>query len=249
MRFIVLFVLIAQIVQTALAQSPNLDGTRWVLSAYAQGPRFVQVSPTHGATLEFTQGRAGGYNGCNSFGGTYTQEGSKLSFGAMVQTVKACADPLDRLEQAYNQLLTQVRSFVLTSGVLRLKNQAGKTLLIFTQARPQGLQGHEWRVTALNTGSTIVSVVTGTQPTASFVHGRVSGNTGCNQFSANYSLEGFNLKMGPAVSTKRACLNEEASKQEIAFLQALENVVNFRIVGNQLTFYDKEGKILVNLGR
>lgn len=163
--------------------------------------------------------------------------------------MKACPDPLDRLEQAYNQLLAQVRSFALTSGVLRLKNQAGKTLLIFAQARPQGLQGREWRVTALNTGSAIVSVVAGTQPTASFVHGRVGGNTGCNQFSANYNLEGFNLQIGPAVSTTRACLKEEAGKQEIAFLQALENVVSFRIVGNQLTLYDKEGKILVNLSR
>ncbi|WP_337869918.1 hypothetical protein [Meiothermus sp.] len=51
MRLIILFVLIFH---TALAQSPNLDGSRWVLSAYAQGPRFVQVSPTYGATLEFT---------------------------------------------------------------------------------------------------------------------------------------------------------------------------------------------------
>lgn len=246
MRLIILFVLIFH---TALAQSPNLDGSRWVLSAYAQGPRFVQVSPTYGATLEFTQGRAGGYNGCNSFGGIYTQEGSQLSFSAMVQTMKACPDPLGRLEQTYNQLLTQVRSFALTSGVLRLKNQAGKTILIFAQARPQDLQGHEWQVTALNTGSAVASVVAGTQPTARFVQGRVSGNTGCNQFSANYSLEGFNLEIGPAISTKRACLNEEAGKQEIALLQALENVVNFRIVGNQLTLYDKEGRILVTLHR
>ena len=44
-------------------------------------------------------------------------------------------------------------------------------------------------------------------------------------------------------------MKEEASKQEIAFLQALENGASFRIVGNQLTLYDKEGKILINLSR
>jgi len=246
MRCIVLFVLLANI---ALAQSPSLDGTRWVLSSYAQGLRFVQVLPSHGATLEFAQGRAGGYNGCNSFGGTYTQEGSKLSLGALVQTMKACPDPLDRLERAYNQSLAQVRSFALTSGVLRLKNQAGKTLLIFAQARPQGLQGREWRVTALNAGSSIVSVVAGSQPTASFVGGRLSGNTGCNQFWAGFSQEGFTLQIGQVVSTKRACLKEEVGRQETAFLQALEKVVGFRIVGGQLTLYDQEGRVLVSLSR
>ncbi|WP_299430238.1 META domain-containing protein [uncultured Meiothermus sp.] len=249
MRFIVLFVLLIKIAQIALAQSPSLDGTRWVLSSYALGSRFAQVSPAQGATLEFTQGRAGGFNGCNSFGGTYTQEGSKLSLGALVQTIKACPNPLDRLERDYHRSLAQVRSFALTSGVLRLKNQAGKTILIFAQARPQGLQGREWRVTALNTGSAVVSVAAGPQPTASFVGGRLSGNSGCNQFSATYTLNNFSLQVGPVTSTRRACLDEQTHQQEIAFLQALENVVSFRIVGNQLTLYDQEGSILVKLNR
>ncbi|GIW33189.1 META domain-containing protein [Meiothermus sp.] len=234
---------------TALAQGASLENTRWTLAAYAQGGRFVQVGPEVGATLEFTQNRVGGQTGCNSFGGNYTLEGDTLRFGPLMQTMMACPDEaINRLERAYLQALGQVQAYSLEGSVLRMKNQAGQTLLILSQARPQAILG-EWTVTAIHSGNAIASVAEGSKPTVGFGQARMAGNTGCNQFSARYSLQNFSLQVGPVASTKRACPSEALARQETALLQALEKVEGFRIVGRRLTLYDAEGKILMNLSR
>ncbi len=239
----------ALLMGTALAQNNPLLDTRWTLAAYAQGGRMVPVSPEVGATLEFAQNRVGGQSGCNSFGGSYTLEGNTLRFGPLMQTMMACPDEaINRLERAYLQALGQVQGFSLEGSALRLRNQDGQTLLILARARPQAILG-EWKVTAIQRGNAIVSVVEGAQPTMNFGSGRVGGNTGCNQFTARYTQEGFSLKIGPAASTRRACQNEAAASQEAVFLQALEKAESFRIVGRRLTLYDADGKILINLIR
>jgi heat shock protein HslJ len=163
--------------------------------------------------------------------------------------LRACADDaVTAQEGTYLQALEQVRSFKLERGVLRLKDDAGKTLLILAQARPEAIRRGGWTVAAINTGDAIVSVLEGIRLTATFgANGRVSGNTGCNQYSATYTLEGFSLKIGPAVSTRRACSSEEANRQETAFLRALEGVNGFRITGDRLELYGPDGQTLVNL--
>lgn len=230
---------------TALAQGASLENTRWTLAAYAQSGRFVQV----GATLEFTQNRVGGQSGCNSFGGNYTLQGGTLRFGPLMQTMMACPDEaINRLERTYLQALGQVQAYSLEGSVLRMKNQAGQTLLILSQARPQTILG-EWTVTAIQSGNAITSAVEGSKPTVGFGQSRMAGNTGCNQFSARYSLQNISLQVGPVARTKRACPSEALARQETALLQALEKVEHFRVVGRQLTLYSAEGKMLMNLSR
>lgn len=234
-----------------LANAQSLESTRWNLAYSWQGERFIQTLSNSAVTAEFANGRISGYGGCNGFGGTYTQEGENLTFGPLVRTLRACADDaVTAQESAYLQALEQVRSFKLERGVLQLKDGAGRTLLIFAQVRPEAIRRGEWTVTAINTKEAIVSVLEGTRLTATFgLNGRVSGNTGCNQYSAPYTFEGFALKIGPAVSTRRACPNEEASQQEAAFLRALEGVSGFRITGDRLELYGADGQTLVNLTR
>ena len=42
-----------------------------------------------------------GSGGCNDFNGTYTADGSKLTFGPLSSTKKACPDAVNTVEQAY----------------------------------------------------------------------------------------------------------------------------------------------------
>jgi len=233
----------------ALAQGTSLEGTRWTLTSYAQGGRFVPVGPEAGVTLEFTQNRIGGQTGCNSFGGNYTQDGNRLQMGSLVQTLMACPDEAqNRLERTYLQALSQVRSFRLKGNALRLNDETGRTLLVFAKARPQAILG-EWAVTALNTGNAIASVEPGSRPTLTFGPKNIGGNTGCNQYTARYTMENFSLQVEAVLSTKRACPSEALAGQETALLRALEKVASFRIVGKRLTLYDAEGKVLLNLTR
>ena len=231
----------------ALAQTQSLENTRWVLANYLQAERLMRAVVGGGATLEFAGGNISGNTGCNSFGGQYAQEDQKLTFSPLRATLRACPDEaLSAQERAYTQHLTQVRGFTLERGVLRLNDEAGRTLLLFAQAQPSAIRGREWTVVVLNTGDAIASVREDTRLTATFgANGQMAGETGCNR----YTLEGFTLKLGPAVSTQRTCLDEAAGRQEAAFLRALPRVAGFRITGNRLGLYDAEGKTLVSLTR
>ncbi len=62
---------------------------------------------------------------------------------------------------------------------------------------------------------------------------RVSGFSGCNQYSAPYVLTGDSLVFGPATSTKMFCL--ESDSVERAFLQAIPAVATWQVDDTILT--------------
>lgn len=51
-----------------------------------------------------------GSGGCNTFFGSFTQNGRLVSFGPLASTKKACAAPIMSAERAFLNLLEQVRS-------------------------------------------------------------------------------------------------------------------------------------------
>ena len=71
--------------------------------------------------------------------------------------------------------------------------------------------------------------------------GRVEGDGGCNRFGGSYQLSGDSLRLGPLMSTKRACAEEAGNAQETALLQALENARRWRYDGERLVLLDEGG--------
>ena len=67
-------------------------------------------------------------------------------------------------------------------------------------------------------------------PSATFADGRVTGSTGCNQFTAAYTQDGSALEIHPAGATLMAC-PPPADKVEREYLAALERVAEWRIEG------------------
>ena len=74
---------------------------------------------------------------------------------------------------------------------------------------------------------------------------RVTGSTGCNQFSGSYELDGDTLRFDPLAGTMKACL--EGMDQERAFLAALGEVAHWRIEGQHLELLDEDGGFLLRL--
>ncbi|WP_337841790.1 copper resistance protein NlpE N-terminal domain-containing protein [Rheinheimera sp.] len=64
--------------------------------------------------------------------------------------------------------------------------------------------------------------------------GRISGFSGCNQFTGGYETEGLRLRFLPLATTQKACAGGELESQ---FLQVLQGIDNFSVNGNELTFY------------
>ncbi|HEX8906752.1 MAG TPA: META domain-containing protein [Longimicrobiaceae bacterium] len=72
---------------------------------------------------------------------------------------------------------------------------------------------------------------------------RAAGDAGCNTFSGGYELSGQTLRFGTLASTRRACADEELTRQEGAFLRALADTRTWRVAGNVLVLSGEAGTL------
>jgi heat shock protein HslJ len=83
-----------------------------------------------------------------------------------------------------------------------------------------------------------------TGPSATFENGTVGGSGGCNQFGAEYTLDGDSLELGTITSTLMAC-PPPANESERAYFASLEQVRGWRLDDNELVLVDGEGEELL----
>jgi putative lipoprotein len=83
----------------------------------------------------------------------------------------------------------------------------------------------------------------GVVPTAGFHEGTVNGSTGCNQYSAPYTVDGDSLEIGAVASTRMACAppRDEVEREYVA---ALGLVTGWSMDGDELVLSDGEGELL-----
>jgi heat shock protein HslJ len=109
------------------------------------------------------------------------------------------------------------------------------------------LTGPEWRLLSLGPTGSEVGVIAGTKVTLTFGEdGRASGSTGCNSYSGTYQVRGDNISFSRLVSTRRACLDQNANHQEQRFLSTLEAANRFRLANNRLTILSDRGRSSLN---
>ncbi len=80
------------------------------------------------------------------------------------------------------------------------------------------------------------------EPTLSFKDGQISGNAGCNNYSASCNIEGNSLAIGLAMATKMYCTNMTIEK---AFFDCLKKAKTFKKEGKVLFIYDGNGDELL----
>ena len=230
--------------QPVPAETIALDGTRWNVVELDGEP--VQT-PAEG-TLDFADGRVTGKAFCNGFGGSYELDGTALTFGELVQTLMACLEPegVMDLETAYMAALNSARSYRIDAGRLVLLNAEGSELVVLSPAESATLEGTLWQLTGYRDGDGVRSLVLDTEITATFEDGSVSGAAGCNRYTASYTLEGEGLSVGPAASTRMACMEPAGvMEQESAYLAALSAAASYAVERTRLTVYDTGGAMLL----
>ena len=100
-------------------------------------------------------------------------------------------------------------------------------------AAPQSLVGTRW------VGVTADDVDPRQRPRLEFVSAeRVAGYTGCNMLSGTWSMQGGEAKLGPLVTTKRACIGPGA-EIERRVVSALAG--SMRREGERLVFVAPDG--------
>ena len=114
---------------TAPLTNPDLVGTEWILGDLP-GQVLADVRPT----ISFSgDGTVEGNAGCNTFSGSYTVDGSNLTFGPLTSTRMACEGAKGTLETAFLGAIQATTTYEITDAG-ELKLTSGATTLTFTKA-------------------------------------------------------------------------------------------------------------------
>jgi heat shock protein HslJ len=109
------------------------------------------------------------------------------------------------------------------------------------------LANTQWRLSSFSVQGAESAVINGTTITSKFgPDGRVGGSSGCNSYGGEYRERGDSLSFSRLISTKRACLEQNANRQEQQFLAALESSSKFKLSDNGLTIFHGDGRSTLN---
>ncbi len=105
------------------------------------------------------------------------------------------------------------------------------------------LEGTTWQlIEYVGAAGGVVSVPAGVTVTATFANGTLSGNGGCNNYNASYTVDGNKLSIGQVTSTMMACTGA-AGPVEPPYLAILPKVATFSITGDTLELLNESGTI------
>ncbi len=134
-----------------------------------------------------------------------------------------------------------------TLGKLQLLNRRGKVLLTYKPLIDQPLQGAEWMLSAYyDDEGNQLPALTGVSVTANIDNAVISGNAGCNNYSADLQINESSLTVTTPVTTRKQCAEPEGvMAQENQFLDNLIKTAAYEIQGDTLIFRDKDGNPLL----
>jgi heat shock protein HslJ len=235
MRSMVVCALLLAFIPAALAQLENpLAGTRWKLESMGGTPAVEGSN----VTLEFVdEGQVTGSGGCNGFGGSYTLEGSAITFSGVASTLMLCMDEaVNQQETAFFAALQTAARYELADDGLTIWYGDGQEMRFGVA---QSLTGIHWQLAAMGetpvVAGSVVSIMFGDDSS-------VSGTGGCNRFSGTYTVSSNMLTFSPLASTRMACVDAAASQQETAFFAALEAANGYALADDGLTIWYGDGQ-------
>lgn len=219
----------------------TLESVTWRLGDLpGTDPQALAAAPRP-VTVRFEAGRVSGFSGCNNFMGSYTVAGDQLTIGPLAGTMMACPEPEAAIEKAFHAALSGTMRYSIQGEQLTLLATSGSALS-FAAEPPPRLEGVTWHVNGINNNRQAVVGLSGaSQITLSFEQGTVSGNAGCNNFHAPYSTEGKRIEIGPLVTTRMACPEEQMVEEQL-FLAALQSAVTWNVDSGVLDMHRADGE-------
>ena len=220
---------------------PALERTPWILSAGIDVDGWEDVAPS----ATFKGGTLSGSSGCNRYTTSYTVDGETLKLGTVAGTRMACEPPGSEVESAFTAALERVARFSATDDELVLLDGGGQEVLRFRAASPVG----DWKVTSFLQRDAVTGPLDGTEITATFEEGLLSGTTGCNRYTASYTLHQGGIQIGAPVATRTRCVKPGLMEQEQLYLAALPTAAGFSVEGSSLTLLTAAGTIVATYER
>ncbi len=245
--------------QPAESSQPGqgVAGTEWQLDSLFGGDSATPTAPGSQPTLAFASNRYLGFGGCNWYQGMFVLQGANgLQFNAPATTTPRLAinSPVSVQEATLIPMLTNIAKYEIKDGKLRLLMGDGTLLLTFTQLQPLPLEATPWMLNFYFSPSTAIWTppLVGTAPTLRFEGGQVSGNTGCNDFTGKYDLQGDQLKISNLAATKKTCDQPNGiMTQEQTYLSTLESATTLQKFPRTVQLLGSDGQplLIYNAGK
>ncbi|MGW4744344.1 META domain-containing protein [Streptomyces sp. NPDC004290] len=228
--------------------SPDLPvaGTAWQVEAVTVDGR--RAAAPDGARVDFAEaGRARGNTGCNSFGAGVVLKGDTLTVSPDAVTEIGCPGDRQRFEKELLKAFSGPLKGTLKGDALRLSSADGRNVLELSAEPDAPLRGTTWKIDGLVSKKTASSLPAGSEAKARFVvgaDGRVTGNLGCNNFSATARLDEKARTLtveGPAATTRMMCTSPQM-KLETKLYELLDGPLTYRLNHRTLTLTDASGE-------
>jgi heat shock protein HslJ len=214
----------------------DLASTVWTLKKIDE----VDVPADAGISATFERAEVSGSTGCNTYSGPYAQDGASIRIGTIGMTKIGCPGAVADREQSFVRALDEVRTLRRVDAGLELLDEAGRTRLLLVSGFPPeqaGIEGVPWHLVAIEG----VAVPAAPPITLEMRGGAAKGSGGCNSYGGSYTLAGDRLDFGEIASTAMACLDQQVSAREAAYMRELALIRSFAVVGGQLQLNDESG--------
>lgn len=180
-------------------------------------------------TLGFGGYRYIGFAGCNWFQGLFDAKGDALTLEPPAKSQGGCVSKPEaqKLQASYLTGLASVVSYAIEDGklVLYAANQQRMGTMAPLEAVP--FEGTTWELMFYSSADAVdaVPVLPGAAITARFDGGKLTGNAGCNDYTADYTRDNTQLTFGPVAATKKMCAEPAGvMEQENTYLKLLAEV-------------------------
>ncbi|RWX51996.1 Heat shock protein HslJ [Candidatus Electrothrix marina] len=256
-NFVVILTIFAGMMLVGCAFNPPngeidlLSDTGWLLTELGGTP----IASSSAMTLNFSaNGKVNGSDGCNQYWSSYTAGNGIINVSEeMAVTERACPGPIMQQAAAFTTALKQAVAYRTENGQLILLAADGTASAVFLPQN-QELNGTFWDVSGYDNGQGTIMRInnSGRKLTASFTADSVSGSSGCNSYSADYTYSAVDQTIqldGRLMITAMACTDGNIMRQEGDFIAALRTVNSYHIKGNTLTLKAADGSTAVILIR
>lgn len=127
-----------KVVTSFTLQKQELAGTAWDVTGFNNGSSAV-VSIVNGSKASITfgaDGKVSGTGGCNTFSGTFTTTGTKVTMGPLATTMMACESPAGVMEQEAQLIkaLGTAATFSIEGDKLEMRTADSAIAATFTKA-------------------------------------------------------------------------------------------------------------------
>ncbi|MCD7973121.1 MAG: META domain-containing protein [Candidatus Azobacteroides sp.] len=242
-----LFVVLAMGSCTSTQYVPSSQlADKWVLKSINNRnatDAFSQTIPY--ITFNFDDNQVSGNAGCNAFSGKFSYIDGNFSAPNLVSTQMACTGTNE--EDLFLRLLRNPSYLTMVNGDL-IFSQNANSVLVFSRA--QGLSTNDlsgtWELETMEGRSTDLDSFQHT-PTLefNFSDGRISGNAGCNQFNASFTLNNNTLDVQPLATTRMACDKMEG-ENKFSGLLAGRSTIDFE---NNLLILRRNNNMIMTFKR